>query len=53
VYQLVGGIRSGMEHCGAGTLKKLREETQCIRMTGAGLQESHPHDIQITKDASN
>ncbi|HAE0521096.1 MULTISPECIES: IMP dehydrogenase [Exiguobacterium] len=53
VYQLVGGIRSGMGYCGAATLEELREETQFIRMTGAGLQESHPHDIQITKEASN
>ncbi|CAM4033830.1 IMP dehydrogenase [Mesobacillus zeae] len=53
VYQLVGGIRSGMGYCGAATLHDLRENAQFIRMTGAGLRESHPHDVQITKEAPN
>jgi len=53
VYQLTGGIRSGMGYCGAASLQELREETQFIRMTGAGLQESHPHDVQITKESPN
>jgi IMP dehydrogenase len=53
IYQLVGGIRSGMGYTGAKTLKELRENAQFIRMTGAGLRESHPHDIQITKEAPN
>lgn len=53
IYQLVGGIRSGMGYTGAKTLKDLRENAQFIRMTGAGLRESHPHDIQITKEAPN
>lgn len=53
IYQLVGGIRSGMGYCGTKTLEDLREKTQFIRMTGAGLRESHPHDIQITKEAPN
>ncbi|WP_332651770.1 IMP dehydrogenase [Lysinibacillus sp. 54212] len=53
IHQLVGGIRAGMGYCGAGSLEKLREEAQFIRMTGAGLRESHPHDVQITKEAPN
>ncbi|WP_338471242.1 IMP dehydrogenase [Niallia sp. XMNu-256] len=53
VYQLVGGIRSGMGYVGAADLEALRENTQFIRMTGAGLIESHPHDVQITKEAPN
>ncbi|MCM3325050.1 IMP dehydrogenase [Cytobacillus kochii] len=53
IYQLVGGVRSGMGYCGAVNLEFLRENAQFIRMTGAGLKESHPHDIQITKEAPN
>ncbi|EFG2693528.1 IMP dehydrogenase, partial [Escherichia coli] len=53
VYQLVGGIRSGMGYCGTQDLRTLREEAQFIRMTGAGLRESHPHDVQITKESPN
>ncbi|MGM7724838.1 IMP dehydrogenase [Metabacillus sp. Hm71] len=53
IYQLVGGIRSGMGYCGTKNLEELRENTQFIRMTGAGLKESHPHDVQITKEAPN
>ena len=53
IYQLVGGIRSGMGYCGTKDLKELRENAQFIRMTGAGLRESHPHDVQITKEAPN
>lgn len=53
IYQLVGGIRSGMGYTGAKTLKDLRENAQFIRMSGAGLRESHPHDVQITKEAPN
>ncbi|MFZ3591674.1 IMP dehydrogenase [Bacillus sp. DJP31] len=53
VYQLVGGIRSGMGYCGSKTLYDLREYSQFVRMTGAGLRESHPHNIQITKEAPN
>lgn len=53
VFQLLGGIRSGMGYCGAKDLYTLREEAQFIRMTGAGLRESHPHDVQITKEAPN
>jgi len=53
IYQLIGGLRSGMGYCGAKDMISLREEAQFIRMTGAGLRESHPHDIQITKEAPN
>lgn len=53
IYQLVGGIRSGMGYCGTKDLQELRENSQFIRMTGAGLKESHPHDVQITKEAPN
>jgi IMP dehydrogenase len=53
IYQLVGGLRSGMGYCGTKNLEELREKTQFVRMTGAGLRESHPHDVQITKEAPN
>ncbi|KAB7663438.1 IMP dehydrogenase [Bacillus sp. B1-b2] len=53
IYQLVGGIRSGMGYCGSKDLHELRENSQFIKMTGAGLRESHPHDVQITKEAPN
>ncbi|WP_313804703.1 IMP dehydrogenase [Cytobacillus sp.] len=53
IYQLVGGLRSGMGYCGTKDLKELRENAQFVRMTGAGLRESHPHDVQITKEAPN
>ena len=53
VYQLLGGIRSGMGYCGCETIADLQERAQFIRITGAGLKESHPHDIYITKEAPN
>lgn len=53
IYQLIGGLRSGMGYCGAKDLEFLRENSQFVRMTGAGLKESHPHDVQITKEAPN
>ena len=53
IYQLVGGLRSGMGYCGAHTVAELRENGQFIKITGAGLRESHPHDISITKEAPN
>lgn len=53
IHQLVGGIRAGMGYCGTRTIDELREDTQFIRITGAGLRESHPHDVQITKEAPN
>jgi IMP dehydrogenase len=53
IYQLVGGLRSGMGYCGTKDLEQLRNNAQFIKMTGAGLRESHPHDVQITKEAPN
>lgn len=53
VFQLVGGIKSGMGYCGSQTIPVLQEKAQFIRITGAGLKESHPHDIYITKEAPN
>ena len=53
IYQLCGGIRSGMGFCGAPNLKYLRENAEFIRITNAGLRESHPHDVEITVEAPN
>ncbi len=53
VYQMMGGVRSGMGYCGCGTIPELHEKAQFVKITGAGLKESHPHDIQITKEAPN
>ncbi len=53
IYQLVGGLRSGMGYAGAKSLNDLRTQTQLVKITGAGLIESHPHDVIITKEAPN
>jgi IMP dehydrogenase len=53
VYQMVGGLRSAMGYCGCRTISELKKKAQFVRMTDAGLRESHPHDITITKDAPN
>ncbi|HWI47411.1 MAG TPA: IMP dehydrogenase [Rummeliibacillus sp.] len=53
IHQLLGGVRAGMGYCGTKDLHDLRENAQFVRMTGAGLKESHPHDVQITKEAPN
>ncbi len=53
IFQLCGGIRSGMGYTGCETIEKLHEKAQFVRITGAGLKESHPHDIYITKEAPN
>lgn len=53
VFQMIGGLRSGMGYCGTPNLQALREDAQFIRMSGAGLIESHPHDVQITKESPN
>ena len=53
VYQMMGGLRAGMGYCGCATIDELKEKTQFIRITSAGLIESHPHDISITKEAPN
>ena len=52
-YQMVGGLKSGMGYCGAATIEQLQENAEFVRITGAGLLESHPHDINITKEAPN
>ncbi len=53
IFQLIGGIRSGMGYCGCATIPELHEKAQFVKITGAGLKESHPHDIYITKEAPN
>lgn len=53
VFQLLGGLRSGMGYCGTATIEELRQNGQFVRITGAALKESHPHDIYITKEAPN
>lgn len=53
VFQLVGGIKSGMGYCGCPTIPELQEKAKFVKITGAGLKESHPHDIYITKEAPN
>jgi len=53
IYQLVGGLRAGMGYCGASDLLELKQNCQFVKITGAGLVESHPHDIYITKEAPN
>ena len=53
VFQLMGGLRSGMGYCGAATLQELKRKSRFVRITGAGLKESHPHDVFITKEAPN
>lgn len=53
IYQMMGGLRSGMGYCGAHNIEELRTNSQFVRITSAGLKESHPHDIYITKEAPN
>ncbi|HNW05156.1 MAG TPA: IMP dehydrogenase, partial [Oscillospiraceae bacterium] len=53
VYQMLGGLRAGMGYCGCRTIAELQERAQFVRITNAGLRESHPHDIYITKEAPN
>ncbi len=53
VHQLIGGLRAGMGYCGTPTIADLQENGRFIKITGAGLRESHPHDIMITKEAPN
>lgn len=53
IYQLIGGLRAGMGYCGTKTLEDLKKNGQFTRITGAGLKESHPHDVQITKESPN
>jgi IMP dehydrogenase len=53
VYQLVGGLRSSMGYCGSRTIQELKQKSKFVRITPAGFQESHPHDVVITKEAPN
>ena len=53
VHQMVGGLRSAMGYCGCRTIAEMKEKSQFVRITNAGLRESHPHDVTITKEAPN
>lgn len=53
VYQLVGGLKAGMGYCGARNIKELQEKAEFVQITEAGLKESHPHDVEITKEPPN
>jgi len=53
IYQMIGGLRAGMGYCGVATIDDLRTKTRFVRITQAGLRESHPHDLTITKEAPN
>jgi IMP dehydrogenase/GMP reductase len=53
IHQLVGGLRQSMGYCGAATIEQMRTATRFVRITGAGLRESHPHGVALTKDAPN
>jgi IMP dehydrogenase len=53
IYQLVGGLRSGMGYCGAASIEELQKNAQFVRITTGGLRESHPHDVTITREAPN
>jgi len=53
VFQLLGGLRAGMGYCGVGAIDELRTKSRFVRVTEAGVRESHPHDITITKEAPN
>jgi IMP dehydrogenase len=53
LYQMIGGLRSGMGYVGCASIDELRTQTEFVRITSAGLRESHPHDVQITREAPN
>ena len=53
MYQMIGGLRAAMGYCGCATVAELKLRAKFVRMTEAGLRESHPHDIAITKEAPN
>ncbi len=53
LYQMVGGLRSGMGYCGCRTIAQFHATAQMVRTTSAGVKESHPHDVHITKEAPN
>jgi len=53
IYQMIGGLRSGMGYCGTRTIAELQQKAELVRVTTAGVHESHPHDVHITKEAPN
>ncbi len=53
IFQMMGGLKSGMGYCGCKNITELQTKTKFIRITNAGLKESHPHDVFITKEAPN
>ncbi len=53
VHQLIGGVRAAMGYTGSGTIEEMRSKPQFVRITGAGMKESHVHDVTITKEAPN
>ena len=53
VHQLIGGLRSSMGYCGAANMREMHEKARFVRVTSAGMRESHVHDVQITKEAPN
>ncbi|MFQ3607890.1 MAG: IMP dehydrogenase, partial [Chloroherpetonaceae bacterium] len=53
VYQLIGGLRAAMGYCGAKTIEDLKTKTKFVKITNAGLRESHPHSVFITKESPN
>jgi len=53
IFQLLGGLRSGMGYCGTRTIEELRQKGRFVRITSAGLRESHVHDVIVTKEAPN
>ena len=53
IYQMVGGLKSGMGYCGCSTIPELLQKTRFVRISGAGLRESHVHDVMITREAPN
>jgi len=53
MHQFIGGLRAGMGYCGAATIDALKDKGQFVKITSAGVKESHPHDITITKESPN
>lgn len=53
IFQLMGGLRSGMGYCGTSTIEQLKDNGRFVKISSASLKESHPHDIHITKEAPN
>ena len=53
IFQLIGGLRSGMGYCGAANIEELKQKGRFVKISAASLKESHPHDIHITKEAPN